>query len=34
MKHCHLNHQRYTLTAINDIIANAKWKDWADLRAT
>lgn len=33
MRHRHLNHQRFTLAAIDDIIARGKWRDWADLRA-
>ena len=32
MLHRHLNHQRYTLAAIDDVIARGRWKDWADLR--
>ena len=32
MLHRHLNHQRYTLAAIDDVIARGKWQDWADLR--
>ena len=32
MEHRHLNHQRYTLAAIDDIIARGRWVDWADLR--
>jgi hypothetical protein len=31
MKHRHLNHQGYTLAAIDDIIARGKREDWADL---
>jgi hypothetical protein len=34
MLHRHLNHQRFTLAAIDDVIARGKWNDWADLRAT
>ena len=33
MRHRHLNHQRFTLAAIDDIISRGKWRDWADLRA-
>ncbi|HGG59128.1 MAG TPA: hypothetical protein ENK26_04315 [Gammaproteobacteria bacterium] len=32
MQHRHLNHQRYTLAAIDNIIASGKRQDWADLR--
>ena len=35
MRHRHLNlqdGQRYTLAAIDDIIARGRWQDWADLR--
>lgn len=32
MKHRHLNHQGFTLAAIDDIISRGKWEDWADLR--
>lgn len=32
MIHRHLNHQRYTLAAIDDIITRGRWDDWADLR--
>jgi len=32
MKHRHLNHQRYTLAAIDSIISHGLWKDWADMR--
>lgn len=32
MRHRHLNHERFTLAAIDDIIARGKWGDWADLR--
>ena len=32
MEHRHLNHQRFTLAAIDDVIARGKWQDWADLR--
>ena len=34
MKHRHLNHQGYTLAAIDDIIARGKREDWADLGNT
>ena len=33
MDHRHLNHQRYTLAAIDDIISRGVWQDWADLRS-
>jgi hypothetical protein len=32
MHHRHLNHQRLTLAAIDDIISRGKWQDWAELR--
>ena len=32
MEHRHLNHQRFTLAAIDDVIARGKWQDWAALR--
>ncbi|HEY4646754.1 MAG TPA: hypothetical protein VIH25_10790 [Steroidobacteraceae bacterium] len=32
MLHRHLNHERYTLAAIDDVIARGKRRDWADLR--
>jgi len=32
MQHRHLNHQRYTLAAIDDVISRGKWNDWAELR--
>lgn len=32
MLHRHLNHQRLTLAAIEDIISRGGWEDWADLR--
>ena len=32
MRHRHLNHQRYTLAAIDDVIARGRWTDWTDLR--
>jgi len=34
MKHRHLNHEGYTLAAIDDIISRGLWQDWADLRRT
>lgn len=33
MLHRHLNHQRFTLAAIDDVIARGRWQDWADLRS-
>lgn len=33
MQHRHLNHQRFSLAAIDDIIARGKWADWVELRA-
>jgi len=32
MIHRHLNHQQYTLAAIDDVIARGKRQDWAELR--
>lgn len=32
MQHRHLNHQRFTLAAIDDIITRGRWDDWAELR--
>jgi len=32
MKHRHLNHQNFTLAAIDDCIARGRPKDWAELR--
>jgi hypothetical protein len=32
MKHRHLNHERYTLAAIDDVISRGRWNDWADMR--
>ena len=32
MLHRHLNHQRFTLAAIDDVISRGRWKDWAELR--
>ena len=32
MRHRHLNHEGYTLAAIDDVIARGRWADWADLR--
>ncbi len=32
MRHRHLNHSRFTLAAIDDIIASGQWRHWADLR--
>jgi hypothetical protein len=32
MLHRHLNHQRYTLAAIDDVIVRGRWQDWAELR--
>lgn len=33
MLHRHLNHQRFTLAAIDDVISRGRWSDWAELRA-
>ena len=32
MLHRHLNHDGYTLSAIDDLIGRGKRRDWADLR--
>lgn len=32
MEHRHLDHQRYTLAAIDDVITRGRWRDWASLR--
>lgn len=32
MQHRHLNHQRFTLAAIDDVIARGRRADWAALR--
>ena len=32
MQHRHLNHQRLTLAAIDDLIARGKQRDWVELR--
>lgn len=32
MQHRHLNHEQYTLPAIDDIIGRGKRQDWAELR--
>ncbi len=32
MLHRHLNHERFTLAAIDDVILRGRWDDWADLR--
>ena len=32
MLHRHLNHQRFTLAAIDDVIARGRWQEWAALR--
>jgi len=33
MLHRHLNHERYTLAALDDVIERGKRADWAELRA-
>jgi len=33
VQHRHLNHQGYTLAAIDDVIDRGKREDWAELRA-
>lgn len=32
MYHRHLNHQQYTLAAIDDMISRGKRRDWSELR--
>ena len=32
MLHRHLNHQRFTPAAIDNVIARGRWQDWAELR--
>ena len=32
MLHRHLDHRRFTLAAIDDVISRGRWQDWADLR--
>ncbi len=32
MLHRHLNHEQYTIAAIDDVIARGKRRDWAELR--
>lgn len=32
MQHRHLNHQGYTLAAIDDVISRGRWRDWVALR--
>ena len=32
MLHRHLNHQRFTLAAIDDVISRGRWQDWVGLR--
>jgi len=32
MLHRHLNHQKLTLAAIDDVISRGRWRDWAELR--
>jgi hypothetical protein len=33
MLHRHLNHERYTLAALDDLIERGKREDWAKLRS-
>jgi hypothetical protein len=33
MLHRHLNHEEYTLAAIDDVIGRGKRHDWAELRS-
>jgi hypothetical protein len=32
MIHRHLNHQRFTLAGIDDVISRGRWGDWSELR--
>ena len=32
MKHRHLNHEEYTLSAVDDIIGRGRMSDWIELR--
>jgi len=32
MRYRHLNHERYTLAVIDDVILRGRWRDWADMR--
>lgn len=32
MQHRHLNHQRFTLAGIDDLICRGRRQDWAELR--
>lgn len=32
MLYRHLNHQRFTLAAIDDVISRGQWLDWVELR--
>ena len=32
MQHRHLNHQDFTLAAVDDIIRRGGWRDWVELR--
>lgn len=32
MEHRHLNHNRFTSAAIDDIITRGRWRDWQELR--
>lgn len=32
MQHRHLNHQQFTLAAVDDIIRWGGWRDWVELR--
>ena len=33
MHHRHLNHERFTAAAIDDIVSRGRWEDWCALRA-
>lgn len=32
MQHRHLNHERLSLAAIDDVIRRGRWQDWVELR--
>lgn len=32
MQHRHLNHESFTLAAIDDLISRGGWNDWVELR--
>jgi hypothetical protein len=32
MQHRHLNHEQFTLAAVDDVIRRGGWRDWVELR--